>query len=116
VSRTSRLIVAVKERLGPNGGKEAAILTEISDRTIILTSIKHDQVKKRSNMEIPPDTKVVVHVDLARGDVSKFCSVRASPYLPNRHPLEVCTYGVHLSLVCRYAAVFNEGCFSVVEF
>jgi len=45
---------------------------QVSDTTVVLTSIEHDQVEKGSDGEGAPDSEVVVHLDLT-----------------NWHPLEV---------------------------
>ena len=64
---------------------------QISNGTIVLTSIKHDQVKQTANAETSPDTKVIVHLNLTNG-----------------HPLKVSSDGVHLSLIDRNASIADE--------
>ena len=58
------------------------IPVEISDRSVIITSIQHDKVDQSAQVERSPDAKIVVHL-----------------HLSDWHPLEVCTNGIHLPLV-----------------
>jgi hypothetical protein len=71
---------------------------EIGNGAVVLTGIKHDQIKQTSNAEASPDTEVIVHLNLADG-----------------HPFKVSSDSIHLSLVDRNTAVADERGFSVVE-
>lgn len=71
---------------------------QISDGTIVLASIKHDQVEQTADAEASPNTEVVVHLDLTNG-----------------HPFKVCSDCVHFSLVNRDTTITDEGGFGVVE-
>lgn len=73
-------------------------LTEISDGTIVVASVKHGQIEKGTHLEVPPDSKVVVHVNLTNG-----------------HPLEISTNSVHLALIDANAARTDERIFGVVH-
>jgi len=72
---------------------------QICDGPVVLASVQHGQIDELADRERPPNSQVVVHVDL-----------------PDRHPLEVGTDGVHLALVyCDAHTVFDEGIFCVVQ-
>jgi hypothetical protein len=71
---------------------------EISNGTIVLTCIQHDQIEKTADAETSPDAKVIVHFDLTDG-----------------HPFEICSDGIHLSLIHGNTSVADEGGFGVVE-
>jgi hypothetical protein len=89
---------------------------KIGDRTIVLAGIEHDKIEERSNREATPDTKVVVHLDLADRHPSK----------PSQHnqlasdctidnSLEVGANSVHLALVNRHTTILHKGRLGVVE-
>jgi hypothetical protein len=71
---------------------------EIGNGAVVLTGIKHDQIKQTSNAEASPDTEVIVHFDLT-----------------DRHPLKVSSDSIHLSLIDRNTAVADERGLGVVE-
>lgn len=71
---------------------------EISDAAIVLPGIEHDQIKQGADLEVSPDAKVIVHLDLA-----------------DRHPFEVSSHSVHLALIGGNTAVHDERGFSVVQ-
>ena len=89
---------------------------QISDGSIVLSGIKHDQIEERSNGEAAPDTEVVVHLDLTDGHPPERVSkVSNSSDCRIRHSLEVGTHGVHLALVNRYTAILHKGSLGVVQ-
>lgn len=72
---------------------------QICDRPVILASVQHRQIDELADGERPPNSQVVIHVDL-----------------PDRHPLEVGTYGVHLALVyCDTHTILDERVFCIVQ-
>lgn len=89
---------------------------EISDRPVILASIEHEQVRKRADLEASPDSKTIVHINLAKLRASLISDILHSFHraiLPDGHPLEVRANGVHLTLIDRNAACVQEGFLSV---
>ena len=64
---------------------------QISDASIVLTGVKYDQVKQCADRKASPNPQIVVHLDLA-----------------DRHPLEVSSNSVHLSLVNANSTISNE--------
>jgi hypothetical protein len=61
---------------------------QISDPAVVMTSVEHDQVHNIAKGERPPDTQIVVHLDLTEG-----------------HPFEVGADSVHLALIGRDASI-----------
>jgi hypothetical protein len=59
-----------------------ARLTQVGDGAVIVTCIEHGQIEESTHLEVSPDAKVIIHVDLA-----------------NRHPLEIGSNRVHLALI-----------------
>jgi hypothetical protein len=68
-----------------------SIPVQIRNRTIVLTSIKHEEIHQVANLEVTPDTEIVVHLNLA-----------------NWHPFEVSANSIHFALVDRDSTVFDE--------
>lgn len=71
---------------------------EIGNRPIVLPSIEHHQIEQRAYREAPPNSQIVVHLDLA-----------------NRHPFEVGPHRIHLPLVNTDPTVLDERGFCVVQ-
>jgi hypothetical protein len=57
-------------------------LTQVSDGAVVVTCIEHGQIEESTHLEVSPDAKLVIHVDLA-----------------NRHPLKLSTNRIHLALI-----------------
>ena len=67
------------------------IPVQIRDASIVLTRVKHNKVKQCADGEASPNPQIVVHLHLA-----------------DRHPLEISSNGVHLTLVNTDSTVPNE--------
>ena len=50
--------------------------TEISNTTVVVSGIEHDQVEEGTNLECPPDAKIVV---LARSALETLTIVKSVP-------------------------------------
>ena len=72
---------------------------QISDASIVLTSVENDKVKQCTNGEASPNSQIVVHLNLA-----------------DRHPLEISSNSVHLSLVNTDSTISNERGLGIVQF
>ena len=67
------------------------IPVQISDGPIVLTSVEHDEVKQCADGKASPNPQIVVHLNLA-----------------DRHPLEISSNSVHLSLVNTNSPIADE--------
>lgn len=91
------------------------MLTKVSNAAVVVAGIKHDKVKQVAHLEVTPDTEAVVHVDLTVWVLDCVLVMRRL-HLPKRHPLEVCSNSVHLTLLgADLGAVIEEGFLGVVQ-
>lgn len=68
-----------------------SVPVEVGDAAIVLASVEHNEIHKISNLEISPDSKIVIHLNLSNG-----------------HPLKIRSDGVHFVLINRNSVVNNE--------
>lgn len=71
---------------------------EVSDTAIVLAGVEHDKIHEITDLEVTPDSKIVIHLNLSDG-----------------HPFKVRPDGVHFSLVNRDSAIVNKRVFGIVE-
>lgn len=38
---------------------------QVRNGAVVLSSVKHDQIKEGAELEVSPDSKIVVHLDLS---------------------------------------------------
>ena len=81
-----------------DGVDVVGVVVEIGDTSVVLAGIEHDKVEERTDREGSPDAQVVVQLNL-----------------PNGHPFEVGSHGIHLALIDTDSTVFDERGFGVVE-
>ena len=74
------------------------IPVQIRDGSIVVTSVKHNEVKQCADGKASPYPQIVVHFNLA-----------------DRHPLKVRSNSVHLSLVDTDSTIPNERGLGVVQ-
>jgi hypothetical protein len=81
---------------------------QVRDGAIVLPGIKHGQVHQLAELEVSPDSEVVIHLDLTVQHLATCGQRRSGAIIPERHPFKVGSDGVHLPLVGGNATISDE--------